>query len=68
MTLADNTKARLLGADGIYRRAKVPAGGKPRRSQMEFMARAMPQTMEKAKEKFPRVELAARPFPKKKKP
>ncbi len=68
VTLADNTKARLLGADGIYRRAKVPAGGKPRRSQMEFMARAMPQTMEKAKEKFPRVELAARPFPKKKKP
>jgi polyphosphate kinase len=66
VTLADNTKARLLGADGIYRRAKVPAGGKPRRSQLEFMALALPQKVEKAKEKFPRVELAARPFPKKK--
>ena len=67
VTLADNTKARLLGADGIYRRAKVPAGGKPRRSQLEFMARALPAAVAKAKEKFPRVELAAAPFPKKKK-
>ena len=66
VALADNTKARMLGADGIYRREMVPAGGKPRRCQLEFMALATPQTVEKAKEKFSHVKLAASPFPKKK--
>ena len=67
VTLADNTKARMLGPDGIYLPAKVPTGEKCRRSQVEFMALATPKTVEKAKEKFPRVELLTSPFPKKKK-
>jgi polyphosphate kinase len=68
VALADNVKARFLGADGIYRRAKISAGGKLRRSQSEFMALAAPKAVAKAKEKIPRVELAASPFPKKRKP
>ena len=64
MILADNSRARFLGADGIYRRAKIADGEKPRRSQSDFMALATPKTAEKAKEKIPRVELVASPFPK----
>ena len=67
VTLADNARARFLGADGIYRRAKIVDGEKPRRSQLDFIALATPKAAEKAKEKVPRVELAASPFPKKKK-
>jgi polyphosphate kinase len=67
VTLADNVKARTLGPDGIYRLAKVPEGEKLRRSQSEFMSLATPKPAEKAKEKFPRAELVASPFPKKKK-
>jgi polyphosphate kinase len=67
VTLADNARARFLGADGIYRRAKITDGQKPRRSQVDFIALATPKAAEKAKEKFPRVELATSPFPKKKK-
>jgi polyphosphate kinase len=67
VTLADNCKARMLGPDGIYLPAKVHSHEKPRRSQMEFMALAMPKAVEKAKEKIPRVELVTSPFPKKKK-
>ena len=67
VALADNMKARFLGADGIYRRAKIVHGEKPRRSQAEFMALAVPKAVAKAKEKIPRVALAASPFPKKKK-
>jgi len=67
VTLADNTKARMLGPDGVYLPAKVPGGEKPRRSQSEFVALATPKAVEKAKEKFPRVELTTSPFPKKKK-
>ncbi len=67
VALADNVKARFLGADGIYRRAKISAGGKPRRSQSEFMALATPKVAAKAKGKIPRVELVPSPFPKKSK-
>ncbi len=67
VTLADNARARFLGPDGVYRRAKLADGEKPRRSQTDFMALATPKAAEKAKEKFPRVELASSPFPKKKK-
>ncbi len=67
VALADNVKARFLGADGIYRRAKVDDREKPRRSQLEFIALATPKPVEKAKEKFPRADLVASPFPKKKK-
>jgi polyphosphate kinase len=61
--LADNAKARMLAADGIYRSVKIPAGETPRRSQLEFMSLAAPKPAAKAREKFPRVELAPRPFP-----
>ena len=67
VTLADNTKARMLGPDGIYVPPKIPAGEKCRRSQVEFMALATPKAVEKAKEKVPRVELLTSPFPKKRK-
>jgi len=65
--LADNVKARLLGPDGIYRRPKLVEGEKPRRSQTDFIALATPKNTAKAKEKFPRVQLASSPFPKPKK-
>ena len=68
VALADNVKARFLGADGIYRRAKISPGEKPRRSQSEFMMLAAPKAAEKAKEKIPRVELVPSPFPKKRQP
>ena len=68
VTLADNSKARRLGADGIYRRATPAANEKPRRSQTEFIAlTAGKPAATKSKTKFPRVELAPSPFPKKKK-
>jgi len=62
VALADNVKARFLGADGIYRRAKNTSGQKIRRSQSEFMALATPKAAAKAKEKFPRAVLASSPF------
>ena len=62
VALADNVKARFLGADGIYRRAKISNGEKACRSQSEFMALAAPKAATKAKEKFPRVVLASSPF------
>jgi polyphosphate kinase len=67
VSVADNARARFLGADGIYRRAKIPAGEKPRRSQTEFIALATPKAKALAQEKFPRVQLAASPFAKLKK-
>ena len=62
VALADNTKARFLGADGIYRRAKISSGEKPRRSQSEFIALAAPKVAVKAQEKLPRMVLASSPF------
>jgi polyphosphate kinase len=67
VTLADNTKARFLGADGIYHRAKTAPGEKLRRSQTDFIALATPKTAEKAQAKLPRMKLASSPFPKSKK-
>jgi polyphosphate kinase len=67
VSLADNTKARFLGPDGLYRRAQLAPGEKPRRSQTDFIALAAPKTAEKAKEKLPRMTLAASPFAKTKK-
>ncbi len=68
VTLADNTKARLLGLDGVYRRATPAAGEAPRRSQLEFIAlTAGKPPAAKIKTKFPRVELRPAPFPKPKK-
>jgi len=66
VALSDNVKARFLGPDGVYTRAKIVNGDKPHRSQMEFIALASPKAPEKAKEKIPRVEVVDSPFPKKK--
>ena len=63
VTLADNVKARRLGADGIYLPVSLPAGETPRRSQTEFIALAAPKTAVKTREPYPRMELAPRPFP-----
>jgi polyphosphate kinase len=57
VTLADNAKARILGADGFYRPTEIPVGETPRRSQEEFIALAAPQILAKAKGKFPRVKI-----------
>ncbi|MGA2246234.1 MAG: polyphosphate kinase 1 [Verrucomicrobiota bacterium] len=64
VTLADNTKARFLGPDGIYRRAQIAPGEARRRSQTEFIALAQPKNADKAKDTLPRVELAPSPFAK----
>ena len=64
VTLADNVKARLLLADGTYRRAKAFNGEKRRRSQMEFIARATaPEAPLAAKTgaKYPKVTLLPPP-------
>jgi polyphosphate kinase len=65
--LADNTKARLLFADGIYHRATRAAGEVPRRSQMEFVALAAningaKHPRAKGANRYPRVELLPSPF------
>ncbi len=62
VSLADNTKARFLRPDGKYERATIGPGEKPHRSQMEFIALAQPKSAQKAKERYPRVRLAAPPF------
>jgi polyphosphate kinase len=60
--LADNTKARMLEADGNYRRAKKPAEERQRRSQMDFIALTNPKSEKPALGKFPRVQLVPSPF------
>jgi len=61
VSLADNVRAQLLGGDGVYRRAEVPAGQSPRRSQMEFITLATPQIAPRVRGGFPRMKLAQRP-------
>src|SRR5690242_19026213 len=66
LTLADNTKARILQADGTYVRATPKRGEKLRRSQFEFIALASAEegTLRKkvGKSRFPQVKLAPSPF------
>ncbi len=66
VSLADNCKARLLGPDGIYRRAQPGQGPAARRSQFEFIKRAEagPERARggERKTKFPRMNLAPSPF------
>jgi polyphosphate kinase len=66
LSLADNVKARILQPDGSYRRARLLKVDTPRRSQIEFMARAEGGRKEsvsqaKPKRKYVEVKLAARP-------
>jgi polyphosphate kinase len=65
--LADNTKARVLLPSGEYRRLQPAQGERPRRSQVEFMARALAEENGQAKpagrkRAYPHVKLAASPF------
>ena len=67
--LADNTKARLLFADGTYHRAAGGAGDVGRRSQTEFQALAasangVKHPRAKGNNRYPRVELLPSPFKK----
>ncbi|MFO1478474.1 MAG: polyphosphate kinase 1 [Verrucomicrobiota bacterium] len=66
-TLADNTQARLLGADGLYRPVRVPAAARPRRSQAEFISIATAADPVRAGARArgagqPTMRLAASPF------
>src|SRR5690242_13144570 len=64
ITMADNTRARILLSDGAYE--MVEKQGKARRSQFEFIALATGQEngsgKHSAKSKFPTVKVAERPF------
>jgi polyphosphate kinase len=67
-TLADNTKARFLQADGSYRLPELAKGETPRRSQSEFIALVtLEQTSRRAppngRAKFPAMKLLPSPFP-----
>jgi polyphosphate kinase len=66
VTMADNAKTRILGADGNYRRLKIPVGEPLRRSQMEFIGLTSPKTNKETTSKFPRVKLVPSPFSKEK--
>lgn len=65
--LADNTRARVLQSDGLYRPLAPARGEKPRRSQFEFISRATngdPTQKRKTtgNSRYPIVKLAKRPF------
>ena len=64
ITMADNSKARILSADGSYE--PIEKQGKTHRSQFEFIALATGPGTEPganpAKGKFPTVKVAERPF------
>ena len=65
MTLADNTRARLLQPDGSYLQLKPGKGEKSRRSQFEFIELALSEGRPKSargKLKYPRVTLRPAPF------
>jgi hypothetical protein len=64
LPLADNVKARVMRADGTYERVPLARGETPRRSQAEFIGRALPEkTLRQggAKSKYAKVKLASRP-------
>ena len=67
LSLADNTKARLLQPDGSYRIPPLKRGIRALRSQADFSARAgglpqPPDRPQKSKTAYPRIRLARRPF------
>ena len=71
-SLADNSKARLLRADGSYARATAARGEPIRRSQTEFIALTAangPSTKSEKKgpARYPRVKLLPSPFARRKK-
>jgi polyphosphate kinase len=67
VSLADNTKARILQSDASYRQVAPKRNEKPHRSQAEFIALAAHEEPvlrggPKRKAKFPQVKLASSPF------
>jgi len=67
VSLADTTRARILGPDGAYHRALPVNGGQPRRSQVEFITLASaddprPRGAARSRNKYPQVKLAPSPF------
>lgn len=66
VTLADTSKARFLGPDGVYHRVLPVNGDSPRRSQFEFIALAAAEDPRPAgaskRAKYPPVKLASSPF------
>jgi polyphosphate kinase len=65
ISLADNSKARFLQADGSYQLAKPSRNEKSRRSQFEFMALAEAGALHPpvdGKTKTPRLKLAPSPL------
>ncbi len=72
LSLADNAKARLLKPDGKYERASAKPRERERRSQFEFIELARSDGKAQLKRssirpKYPRVQLAPHPSPRKKK-
>lgn len=65
LPLADNVKARAMRADGTYERVPLAPGGTIRRSQAEFIARALPEKALRkggTKTKYAKVKLSSRPI------
>ena len=65
LPLADNVKARAMRADGTYERVTPARGETARRSQVEFIGRALPEKTPRkggTKTKYAKVKLASRPF------
>ncbi len=73
ISLADDSKARLLYGDGTYRRAATASDGEANRSQVQFMALAQeeesqPRKRVDGKTRYPQVRLAPSPFASAKRP
>ncbi len=67
VTLADNVKARFLGADGAYQKPALLNGAKAQRSQRDFIALAAdgerrPVGSKKNGAKYPKVRVIESPF------
>jgi polyphosphate kinase len=64
LPLADNVKARAMRTDGTYERVSLKRGETARRSQSEFISRALPEKAPRkggTKTKYAKVKLASRP-------
>ena len=64
--VADNTKASLLDAEGVYMRPAPPKPSEQRNSQAEFMALALGEATARKKgravpARYPKIEVAAMP-------
>ena len=67
VSLADNVKARFLGADGTYHKAVLNNGTRTHRSQLEFIGLAgteerRPSGSKKGGAAYPQIRVAESPF------